>query len=68
MVGNVLGKQMGSVQDTSDIQYMQQHNTVFVFSTKMANQGAESVMRGDFSTMIAYHMAQPGTKKILEVS
>lgn len=47
---------------------MQQHSQIFVFSTALANKGAEAVLSGQFKSIIAYHCAQPGTKKILEVS
>lgn len=47
---------------------MQQQSQIFVFSTTLANKGAECVLSGQFPSIIAYHCAQPGTKKILEVS
>lgn len=46
---------------------MQQQSQIFVFSTGLANKGAEAVRSGQFSTIIAYHCAQPDTKKILQV-
>lgn len=49
-------------------QYMQQQSQIFVFSTMLANKGAEAVLHGQFPSIIAYHCAQPGTKKFLEVS
>lgn len=52
----------GSMDNT----YMQ--NRIFVFSTQMANKGAEMVINGHFLSIIAYHCSQPETKKILEVS
>lgn len=48
-------------------QYMQQQSQIFVFSTALANKGAEAVRSGQFSTIIAYHCAQPETKKFLQV-
>lgn len=48
-------------------QYMQQQSQIFVFSTVMANKGAEAVLSGHFPSIIAYHCAQAGTKKFLEV-
>lgn len=45
---------------------MQQQSQIFVFSTQLANQGAEAVNNGLFSSIIAYHCSQPATKKILE--
>lgn len=52
---------------TSDAQYMQQQSQIFVFTTHLANKAAEAVMQGSFSNIIAFHCAQPGTKKLLEV-
>lgn len=46
---------------------MQQQSQIFVFSTQLANKGADCVISGQFPSIIAYHCAQPGTKKILEV-
>uniref|UniRef100_A0A1I8MNF6 B-cell lymphoma 9 beta-catenin binding domain-containing protein n=2 Tax=Musca domestica TaxID=7370 RepID=A0A1I8MNF6_MUSDO len=46
--------------------YLQQHNHVFVFSTQLANKGAEAVVGGQFPTIIAYHCMQPSTKLFLE--
>lgn len=46
---------------------MQQQSQIFVFSTALANKGAEAVRSGQFSTIIAYHCAQPETKKFLQV-
>ncbi|KAJ9574013.1 hypothetical protein L9F63_008610, partial [Diploptera punctata] len=59
---NVINKQPG----TMEAQYMQQQSQIFVFSTALANKSAEAVLEGHFSTIIAYHCAQPGTKKYLE--
>lgn len=33
----------------------------------LANKGAEAVLQGHYPSIIAYHCAQPGTKKYLEV-
>lgn len=51
-----------------DLQYMQQQSQIFVFSTSLANKGAECVINGHYTSIIAFHCAQPGTKKFLEVS
>lgn len=59
-----LGTGGGSCNTGMD--YMQQQNHIFVFSTSLANKGAESVLSGQYSTIIAYHCAQPSTKKFLE--
>jgi len=47
---------------------MQQQSQIFVFSTALANKGAEAVRSGQFPTIIAYHCAQPETKKFLQVT
>jgi hypothetical protein len=60
---NVLPK-----QPPVEAQYMQQQSQIFVFSTTLANKAAESVLQGQFPSIIACHCAQPGTKKYLEVS
>ncbi|XP_072946097.1 protein BCL9 homolog isoform X3 [Epargyreus clarus] len=54
---NVISKQAGS---------MEQQSQIFVFSTLLANKGAEAVISGQHQSIIAYHCAQPGTKKYLE--
>lgn len=59
---NVINKQPG----TMEAQYMQQQSQIFVFSTSLANKAADSVLQGQFQSIIAYHCAQPGTKKYLE--
>ncbi|XP_073844371.1 protein BCL9 homolog [Musca autumnalis] len=46
--------------------YLQHQNHVFVFSTQLANKGAEAVVSGQFPTIIAYHCMQPSTKLFLE--
>jgi len=53
---------------TLEAQYMQQQSQIFVFSTKLANKAAESVFQQQFPSIIAFHMAQPATRKFLEVS
>ncbi|XP_060515992.1 protein BCL9 homolog [Cylas formicarius] len=59
---NVINKQPNSME----VQYMQQQSQIFVFSTMLANSGAEEVVQGRYASIIAYHCAQPGTKKYLE--
>ncbi|XP_026824047.1 protein BCL9 homolog isoform X2 [Ooceraea biroi] len=66
LVSNVVAKQMGTTTGSGDTQYMQQQSQIYVFSTMLANKGADAVLRGDFISIIAYHQAQPGTKKYLE--
>lgn len=53
---------------TMEAQYMQQQSQIFVFSTALANKAAEAVYNGHYNSIIAYHCAQPRTKKYLEVS
>lgn len=62
LVSNVINKQPNSME----VQYMQQQSQIFVFSTVLANSGAEEVLQGRYPSIIAYHCAQPGTKKYLE--
>ena len=49
------------------MEYMQTQNHIFVFSTILANKSAEAVINRQFPSIIAYHCAQPGSKKFLEV-
>ncbi|CAA9998473.1 unnamed protein product [Nesidiocoris tenuis] len=51
---------------TMEAQYMQQQSQIFVFSTALANKAAEAVYNGHYNSIIAYHCAQPRTKKYLE--
>lgn len=67
LVSNVVGKQMGTSTSSGETQYMQQQSQVFVFSTSLANKAAEAMLRGEYPTILAFHCAQPGTKKYLEV-
>lgn len=77
LMSNVLGgnttgnKQSNTTSGNMDAQqqqqYMQQQSQIFVFSTSLANKSAESVLAGQYPTIIAYHCAQPRTKKFLEV-
>uniref|UniRef100_A0A1Y1M1J4 Uncharacterized protein n=1 Tax=Photinus pyralis TaxID=7054 RepID=A0A1Y1M1J4_PHOPY len=59
---NIINKQSNNME----VQYMQQQSQIFVFSTMLANTGAEEVIQGRYPSIIAYHCAQPGTKKYLE--
>lgn len=68
LVSNVIAKQMGTGSGGGEAQYMQQQSQIFVFSTSLANKAAEAVMQGQFSSIIAFHCAQPGTKMHLEVN
>nr|CAI5831499.1 unnamed protein product [Callosobruchus analis] len=62
LASNVISKQPNSME----VHYMQQQSQIFVFSTMLANSGAEEVLQGRYPSIIAYHCAQPGTKKYLE--
>lgn len=64
LASNIINKQPSSVE----VQYMQQQSQIFVFSTQLANKGADAVFQGHYPSIIAYHCAQPGTKKYLEVN
>ncbi|XP_065215204.1 protein BCL9 homolog isoform X2 [Planococcus citri] len=59
---NVMNKQPSTI----DAQYMQQQSQVFVFSSQLANKSADSVIQGEYPSIIAYHCAQQNTKKFLE--
>jgi len=65
--GNKQSNASGGGMDAQQQQYMQQQSQIFVFSTSLANKSAESVIAGQYPTIIAYHCAQPRTKKFLEV-
>ena len=54
--------QKGSM--TMDSQYMQQQSQIFVFSTQLANQAAEAVDLGQFQSIIDFHCARLGTRKL----
>lgn len=60
---NVMNKQPSTI----DAQYMQQQSQVFVFSSQLANKSADSVIQGEYPSIIAFHCAQQNTKKFLEV-
>lgn len=62
LASNVINKQPSSME----VQYMQQQSQIFVFSTQLANTGADEVLQGRYPSIIAYHCAQPGTKQYLE--
>ncbi|KAH8272506.1 hypothetical protein KR044_012142, partial [Drosophila immigrans] len=55
-----------NVVSSNCLDYMQQQNHIFVFSTQLANKGAEAVLSGQYQTIIAYHCTQPATKTFLE--
>ncbi|XP_055605757.1 collagen alpha-1(III) chain-like [Uranotaenia lowii] len=49
---------MMSNKPSNKLEYTQQQSQIFVFSTALANKGAEAVMSGQFNSIIAYHCAQ----------
>ncbi|KAH8269775.1 hypothetical protein KR018_001478 [Drosophila ironensis] len=65
-IGSVLIGNCNNSAVSNCLDYMQQQNHIFVFSTQLANKGAESVLSGQFQTIIAYHCTQPATKSFLE--
>ncbi|XP_039437549.1 protein pygopus-like [Culex pipiens pallens] len=48
---------MMSSKPSNKLEYTQQQSQIFVFSTALANQGAEAVMSGRYASIIAYHCA-----------
>lgn len=56
----------GTSGSSNCMEYMQQQNHIFVFSTQLANKGADAVLGGQFPTIIAYHCTQPATKSFFE--
>ena len=63
-----LGGQGGpatSRSETSMPGFIQQQSTIFVFSTAMANQGAEYVKMGKHNSLIGFHMECPSTQQNL---
>lgn len=57
----------GGKNNDNNLDFMQTQNHIFVFSTVMANQGAEAVINGLHPSIVSYHRNQPGTKLFLEV-
>ncbi|XP_055997435.1 B-cell CLL/lymphoma 9 protein-like isoform X2 [Ostrea edulis] len=51
---------------SGESQFMQQQSQIFVFSTQMANDAAETVMAGQYKNILSFHMDQPSTKKFLQ--
>lgn len=51
---------------SGESQFMQQQSQIFVFSTQMANDAAETVMAGQYKNILSFHMDQPNTKKFLQ--
>jgi hypothetical protein len=53
---------------TSDSPFVQTNNQVFVFTTQVANEAAESVLKNEHPNIIEYHKALPNTAQFLSVS
>ncbi|CAF1524121.1 unnamed protein product [Adineta steineri] len=50
---------------TSDTPYLQTNNQVFVFTTQLANEAAESVLKNEHPNIIEYHKSLPSTSQYL---
>jgi hypothetical protein len=53
---------------TSDSPFLQTNNQVFVFTTQLANEAAESVLKNEYPNIIEYHKSLPSTAQYLSVS
>ena len=53
---------------TSDSPFLQANNQVFVFTTQLANEAAESVLKNEHPNIIEYHKSLPSTAHYLTVS
>ena len=53
---------------TNDSSYLHTSNQVFVFTTQIANDAAESVLKNEHSNIIEYHKSLPSTVQYLSVS
>jgi hypothetical protein len=52
---------------TSDSPFLQTNNQVFVFTTQLANEAAESVLKSEYPNIIEYHKSLPSTGQFLSV-
>ncbi|CAF1086883.1 unnamed protein product [Rotaria sordida] len=50
---------------TSDSPYLQTNNQVFVFTTQLANEAAESVLKNEHPNIIEYHKSLPSTTQYI---
>lgn len=66
LITSAMGNKTGG-NNGGSMEYTQQQSHIFVFSTALANEGAEAVRNGIHISIVAFHCAQPGTKKFLEV-
>lgn len=53
---------------TSDNSYLQTSNQVFVFTTQLANEAAESVLKNEHPNIIEFHKSLPSTAQFMSVS
>jgi hypothetical protein len=53
---------------TSDSPFLQTNNQVFVFTTQLANEAAESVLKNEHPNIIEFHKSLPSTAQYLSVS
>jgi hypothetical protein len=53
---------------TSDSPFLQANNQVFVFTTQLANEAAESVLKNEYPNIIEFHKSLPSTGQYLTVS
>jgi hypothetical protein len=53
---------------TSDSPFLQTNNQIFVFTTQLANEAAESVLKNEHPNIIEFHKSLPSTAQYLSVS
>lgn len=53
---------------SNDSPFLQTNNQVFVFTTQLANDAAEAVMKGEQPNIVEYHKSLPSTAQYLSVS
>jgi hypothetical protein len=53
---------------TSDSPFLQTNNQVYVFTTQLANEAADSVLKNEHPNIIEYHRGLPSTNQYLSVS
>jgi hypothetical protein len=53
---------------TSDSPFLQTNNQVFVFTTQLANDAAESVLKNEHPNIIEFHKSLPSTNQYLAVN
>ncbi len=53
---------------TSDSPFLQTNNQVFVFTTQLANEASEAVLKNEHPNIIEYHKSLPSTASYMNVS